>query len=109
MSKTEKVRLADRRNVVKPALRQSGQANSRRKSRAILPEPYFILRAELRRIVPYSMQHILRLEKRSQFPARVIIGKNRVAWVRTEVMSWVRARVMARGVAPKVDEEGVLS
>ena len=50
-------------------------------------EPFFILRKELRRLVPYSMQHILRLEKRNAFPRRVPIGINRVAWVRSEVMA----------------------
>lgn len=69
-----------------------------RQARRLLPEPFFIVRAELRRLVPYSMQHILRLEKRGQFPARVAIGTNRVAWVRTEVMAWIETRMRLRQV-----------
>ena len=56
-------------------------------------EPFFILRKELRRLVPYSMQHILRLEKHNGFPRRVPIGINRVAWVRSEVMAWIEQRM----------------
>ena len=59
-------------------------------------EPFFILRRELRRLVPYSMQHILRLEKRNTFPRRVPIGINRVAWVRSEVMAWIEQRINSR-------------
>ena len=73
-----------------------------RQSRRLLPEPLFIVRAELRRLVPYSMQHILRLEKRGQFPARVTIGTNRVAWVRSEVMSWIDTRMRQRQVGQGV-------
>ena len=69
-----------------------------RQSRRQLPEPFFIVRAELRRLVPYSMQHVLRLEKRGAFPRRVAIGTNRVAWVRTEVMTWIEARMLQRQV-----------
>ena len=61
-----------------------------------LPEPYFILRAELKRLVPYSIQHILRLEKRGLFPCRVAIGINRVAWVRSEVTEWIEMRLRQR-------------
>ena len=71
-----------------------------RQARRALPEPFFIVRAELRRLVPYSMQHILRLEKRGQFPARVTIGTNRVAWVRSEVMIWIETRMQQRQAGP---------
>jgi len=66
-----------------------------------LPEPYFILRGELLRLIPYSIQHIGRLEERFQFPRRVEIGRNRVAWVRTEVMAWLSARLVSRPQAPQ--------
>src|SRR5262245_27803080 len=43
-----------------------------------------ITKAELRRIVPYTPQHILRLEKRGLFPRRVRLGANRVGWLLAE-------------------------
>jgi len=55
-----------------------------------------ITRAELCRIVPYTPQHILRLEKRGMFPRRVQLGANRVAWLLSEIEEWVEARVAER-------------
>lgn len=53
-------------------------------------------RAELGQIVPYTGQHILRLEKTGKFPRRIKVGPNRVAWLLTEVEAWVAARVVER-------------
>lgn len=55
-----------------------------------------ITRAELRSIVPYTPQHILRLEKRGLFPRRVQVGANRVAWLLAEVEEWIAARAAER-------------
>ena len=44
---------------------------------------------ELLEKVPYSSQHILRLEKLGQFPPRRQIGENRVAWLEEEVDCWI--------------------
>jgi prophage regulatory protein len=55
-----------------------------------------IIRHELRQTVPYTPQHILRLEKQGKFPRRVQVGPNRVAWLESEVEAWVAARVAAR-------------
>lgn len=55
-----------------------------------------ITRAELRQIVPYTGQHILRLEKTGKFPRRIKVGANRVAWLLSEVEGWVAARVAER-------------
>lgn len=52
--------------------------------------------AELRQIVPYTSQHILRLEKTGKFPCRIKVGPNRVAWLLSEVEAWVAARVAER-------------
>jgi prophage regulatory protein len=52
--------------------------------------------SELANIVPYSMNHIRRLEYAGDFPKRVRIGPNRVGWVRTEVEAWINARMGAR-------------
>ena len=52
--------------------------------------------SELAKIVPYSMNHIRRLECAGDFPKRVRIGPNRVGWVRTEVEAWIITRMGAR-------------
>jgi prophage regulatory protein len=55
-----------------------------------------ITKRELCKMVPYTPQHILRLEKEGRFPRRVQVGPNRVAWVEAEVEAWVAARVAER-------------
>ena len=60
-----------------------------------------ITKVELRQLVPYTPQHILRLEKRGRFPRRIQVGPNRVGWLLSEVESWIAARVAERdGGAP---------
>ncbi len=49
----------------------------------------FITRRELRRLVPYTPQHILRLEKKGKFPKRIKVGERRVGWWLHEVMAWL--------------------
>lgn len=51
---------------------------------------------ELTAIVPYSLNHIRRLEKAGQFPKRFRIGPNRVGWVRAEVEQWLSSRMGER-------------
>ena len=51
---------------------------------------------EVYETIPYSMNHIRRLEKIGQFPKRVQIGANRVGWVRVEVEQWINDRMGAR-------------
>ena len=46
--------------------------------------------------VPYSRMHIDRLEKAGQFPKRVQLSPNRVAWLESEVEQWFSERVAAR-------------
>ncbi len=60
------------------------------------PPPRLITKPELRRIVPSTPQHILRLEKRGLFPRRIQVGPNRVAWLLSEIEEWVRARAAER-------------
>jgi prophage regulatory protein len=55
-----------------------------------------ITKPELCRMVPYTPQHILRLEKAGKFPRRVRLGANRVAWLLVEIEAWVAARVAER-------------
>ena len=51
--------------------------------------PRVITRRELRRLVPYTPQHILRLEKKGKFPKRIKVGERRLGWWLHEVMSWL--------------------
>lgn len=57
--------------------------------------PRIVTRKELRLIVPYTPQHILRLEKQGKFPKRIQIGARRVGWRLSDVETWLDER--ARG------------
>lgn len=60
-------------------------------------QPITLIRSgEVETIVPYSINHIRRLEEAGQFPKRVRIGANRVGWVRAEVEQWLNDRLGAR-------------
>ena len=50
----------------------------------------------LREIVPYSPQHIARLEKAGKFPKRVQLGECRVGWVLAEVEDWIAEKASKR-------------
>lgn len=50
----------------------------------------------LAKMLPYSRQHILRLEKAGRFPKRVRIGQHRVGWVEAEIEEWVMAHINDR-------------
>ena len=56
----------------------------------------FILAQELTGLVPLSPNHLRRLEAQGDFPRRVRIGANRIAWLRAEVEEWLAGRVEAR-------------
>jgi prophage regulatory protein len=56
----------------------------------------FIVLPQVQEIVPYSASHIWRLERSGQFPQRVRLGPNRVAWVKSEVTDWVESKLAAR-------------
>jgi prophage regulatory protein len=49
-------------------------------------------------MVPYTRQHISRLEAAGQFPQRLQLGARRVAWRATEIQAWIESRV--RGTLP---------
>jgi prophage regulatory protein len=51
--------------------------------------------SQLAAVVPYSRQHIHRLEAAGQFPKRLQLGPNRVVWRQSEVEAWIDNR--ARG------------
>lgn len=51
---------------------------------------------ELLTLVPYSQNHIRRLEAAGIFPKRLRIGANRVAWLRDEVNAWLSSKLGER-------------
>lgn len=46
--------------------------------------------------IPYTPQHIARLEAAGAFPLRVQLGPNRIAWVFAEVDAWIQERLASR-------------
>jgi prophage regulatory protein len=54
--------------------------------------PRVITRRELRRLVPYTPGHILRLERQGKFPQRIRFVEGRVGWWLHEVMAWREQR-----------------
>jgi predicted DNA-binding transcriptional regulator AlpA len=52
-------------------------------------------------MVPFTMTHVWRLEKRDEFPRRVQLGANSVGWFLDEVEAWCASRIRAGGRAPK--------
>ena len=52
-----------------------------------------ITKAELRSLVPYTPQHIHRLEKAGRFPRRLQLGPNRVGWRLTDIEAWINERL----------------
>ena len=54
--------------------------------------PRVITRRELGRLVPYTPQHILRLEKQGKFPQRIKLVEGRVGWLLPEVLAWREQR-----------------
>jgi prophage regulatory protein len=48
--------------------------------------------------IPYSAQHIARLEHVGQFPKRIRLGINRVAWLLSEIEAWVDERLANRDI-----------
>ena len=55
-----------------------------------------IISNEITKLIPYSQNHLRRLEAKGQFPKRIRIGANRVAWLRDEVETWIEDRINAR-------------
>jgi prophage regulatory protein len=68
----------------------------------IAPSDRLITKRELCKMVPYTPQHILRLEKRGKFPRRIQVGPNRVAWLLSEVEAWISDRVAERNTSLKL-------
>ncbi len=60
-------------------------------------ERLLISKKELKQLgIPYSPQHIARLERGGLFPKRIQLGACRIAWRYDEVCAWVAERVARR-------------
>ena len=53
----------------------------------------FLRLPEVKSLVTYSSPQIWRLEKANKFPKRVKIGANRVAWIASEIDSWIKTKI----------------
>lgn len=47
-------------------------------------------RHEIAALIPYSIDHITRLEKVGKFPRRIRLGPSRVGWLLTDVQNWIQ-------------------
>jgi prophage regulatory protein len=47
---------------------------------------------EVQELVPFSRQHIHRLEKAGQFPKRIHLGARRVAWKLSDIAAWLESK-----------------
>lgn len=64
-----------------------------------------VTRKELKSVhgIPYSIQHLGRLEAKGEFPRRLKLAAyrgGRVAWLEAEVIGWVEARLKLRDSSP---------
>jgi len=64
-----------------------------------------VSKKELRTVcgIPYSPQHIARLEAAGQFPKRIRLGQNRVVWLLSEVTEWLDVRIAKRDANVSTD------
>ena len=63
------------------------------------PSLKLITKKQLRDMVPYTPQHILRLEKLGKFPKRIKIGERRVGWRLSDVEAWLAERMRVTAAA----------
>ncbi|KAB2847988.1 MAG: AlpA family phage regulatory protein [Hyphomicrobiaceae bacterium] len=84
----------DRDKTLSPVVDHTPNPSNR--STQISGPPKLITVRELREIVPFTRQHILRLEKRGRFPRRIQLSTNRVAWLMSEVEAWIADRIAER-------------
>ena len=60
---------------------------------------------QLQGLIPYTPQHIYRLETAGKFPKRIRIGANRVAWRQADILKWVAERPTVEPTGRSRDEE----
>ena len=70
------------------------------KSVATRPDDRIVTAPERREMIPYSDQHVGRLEKAGQFPKRIRLGENRIGWSLHELLDWIDNRKAERDDIP---------
>lgn len=64
-----------------------------------------LTKKEVCALVPYTPQHIHRLEKAGRFPRRLQLGPNRVGWRLTDIERWINERAATPvGPVPEGDD-----
>jgi prophage regulatory protein len=66
--------------------------------------PKLVTAKELSAKIPYSAVHVWRLEQKGEFPRRVHLGCNRVAWLEAEILEWLARKLAEREAAVLTDE-----
>ena len=51
---------------------------------------------ELSGMIPFTRQHVLRLENVGKFPKRLKVGNRRIGWLYTEIETWINDRARDR-------------
>ena len=59
-----------------------------------------LTKKEVCSLVPYTPQHIHRLERAGRFPRRLQLGPNRVGWRLVDIKRWINERVPAAAATP---------
>ena len=69
-----------------------------------------LTKKEVCALVPYTPQHIHRLEKAGMFPRRLQLGPNRVGWRLIDIENWINIRAAVAGASaspPREDDEEI--
>jgi prophage regulatory protein len=61
--------------------------------------PKLVTAKELSAKIPYSAVHVWRLEQKGEFPRRIHLGGNRVAWLEAEILEWLARKLAEREAA----------
>ena len=62
----------------------------------IQPGERFLLIGDVLKLVPLSKPRIYALIAKGLFPEQVHLSENRVAWIESEILAWLNARVQER-------------
>lgn len=54
-------------------------------------------------MIPFTRQHVRRLEDKGKFPRRLTIGNRRIGWLYTEIEDWVEERAALRKPTPPAE------
>lgn len=58
----------------------------------LMNDDIFVCRRTLKKLVPYTVDHLTKLENEGLFPRRISIGPKRVVWLEREVLQWLDSK-----------------